>query len=88
MCSSDLRTRGEAAAQLIKQSLTGGPIQLVSVTPEMAVEAARIKINSQLSYADSFAAALAVANHAILVTADSDFQRVARQISILWLRRP
>jgi predicted nucleic acid-binding protein len=83
-----LRTRGEAAAQLIKMSLTDGPIQFVSVTPDMAVEAGRIKVNFQLSYADSFAAALAIAHHATLVTGDSDFQKVARQISILWLRRP
>jgi uncharacterized protein with PIN domain len=83
-----LRTRGEAAAQLIKVSLTDGPIQFVSVTPDMAVEAGRIKVDFQLSYGDSFAAALAIANHATLVTGDSDFQKVARQISILWLRRP
>ena len=83
-----LRTRGEASAQTVKLGLAGGPIQLISVTPDNAFEAARVKVDFQLSYADSFAATLAMANHATLVTADSDFQRIARQISILWLRRP
>lgn len=83
-----LRNRGEAAAQVIRMSLGGGPIQLMSVTPDTAYEAARIKVDFQLSYADSFAAALAIGSRATLVTADSDFQRIARQVSILWLRRP
>lgn len=80
--------RGESSAQQAKMSLAGLPVQLISATPDMAIEAARIKVHFQLSYADSFAAALAIANHATLVTGDSDFQKIARQISILWLRRP
>jgi len=83
-----LRIRGEASAQQIKLNLAGAGVKLVSVTPDMAVEAAHLKVNYQLSYADSFAAALAIANHAVLVTADSDFQKVARRVSISWLRRP
>ena len=83
-----LRDRGESSAQQAETVVAGLPIQLLAVGSELAVEAARIKVNFQLSYADSFAVALAIASNATLVTADSDFQKVARQIRILWLRRP
>lgn len=83
-----LRLQGEAAAQQAKVVTTSLCIELVPVTSDDAVAAAEIRVRHQLGYADSFAAALAVANHATLVTGDSDFQKVARRISILWLRRP
>jgi predicted nucleic acid-binding protein len=39
-----------------------------------------------LPYADSFAAALAVRERATLVTSDPDFERLGKQVPILWLR--
>jgi ribonuclease VapC len=83
-----LRLRGEAAAQQMAAFRINLPIELASVTPDDAIAAAEIRVRHQLSYPDSFAAALAMAHHATLVTADTDFQKVARRISILWLRRP
>ncbi len=83
-----LRVQGEASAQRARIVLPGLPIELVSVTPEMAVLAAEIRVHHQMALADSFAAALAIAHHATLVTGDSDFQKVARRVSILWLRGP
>ncbi|HEV2988260.1 MAG TPA: PIN domain-containing protein [Candidatus Angelobacter sp.] len=83
-----LRLQGETAAQQAKTITTGLRIELAPVTPDDAVAAAEIRVRHQLRYLDSFAAALAMANHATLVTADLDFQKVARRISILWLRRP
>ncbi|HEV3040891.1 MAG TPA: PIN domain-containing protein [Candidatus Angelobacter sp.] len=83
-----LRLQGEASAQQAKTITTSLRIELVPVTPDDAVAGAEIRVRHQLRYLDSFAAALALANHATLVTADQDFQKVARRISILWLRRP
>jgi len=82
-----LRLQGETAAEQAETITTSLRIELASVTPDDAVAAAGIRVRHQLRYLDSFAAALALANHATLVTADMDFQKVARRISILWLRR-
>jgi predicted nucleic acid-binding protein len=54
------------------------PLSLVSVTPDDAVRAARLKAQYNLPYADAFAAALTGSQH-ILVTADVDhFSRAPR----------
>jgi predicted nucleic acid-binding protein len=47
--------------------------------------AARLKAQLKLSYADCFAAALAQARKAALVTSDKDFQRAATALKILWV---
>jgi predicted nucleic acid-binding protein len=54
------------------------PISLVSVTPEDAVRAARLKAQYNLPYADAFAAGL-TGNQRVLVTADIEhFGRVPK----------
>jgi predicted nucleic acid-binding protein len=83
-----LRLQGEAAARQAKAITTNLPVELMPVTPDDAIVAAEIKVRHRLTYPDSFAASLAMAHHATLVTADADFQKVARRISILWLRHP
>ena len=49
------------------------PIAVVDVGRRLAVEAARFKHVHRLGYADAFAAALALAADAPLLTADADF---------------
>jgi predicted nucleic acid-binding protein len=83
-----LRLRGPDAAQLLKSKLKGLSIAPLPVTPELAIAAAEIRVRHQLPLLDSFAAALAIAHHATLVTSDTDFQKIARRIPILWLQRP
>jgi predicted nucleic acid-binding protein len=54
------------------------PLSLITVTPDDAVRAARIKAQHNLPYADAFAAALTGSQH-VLVTADVEhFERVPR----------
>ena len=54
------------------------PLSLVSVTPEDAVRAAKLKAQYNLPYADAFAAAL-TGNQGVLVTADVEhFERVPK----------
>jgi ribonuclease VapC len=62
------------------------PIDVSPVLPDDAFDAARLKAVHKLPYADSFAAALALREHAALVTSDPDFVRLGKQLSILWLR--
>jgi ribonuclease VapC len=49
-------------------------------------QAAAFKSKHTLSYADAFAAALALQKNAHLVTGDPEFKQVAGQVKIRWLR--
>jgi len=77
---------GEARARHLPTIMDGLPIVLSSVSADDAFEAARLKAIHKLPYADSFAAALAVRERATLVTSDPDFERLGKQVPILWLR--
>ena len=62
------------------------PVRLEPAGKQEAYEAAALKSVYKLPYADSFAAALALREHATLVTSDPHFEKLGRQLSILWLR--
>ena len=47
--------------------------------------AAAIKARGNVSYADSFAAALAKLHGAVLVTGDNEFRQLKDEIAIEWL---
>jgi len=48
-------------------------------------QAAVFKSKHKMSYADAFAAALAVQKNAHLVTGDKEFKQVENEVKILWL---
>jgi len=79
------RARGEKAANLTLQEVAQLPIELIDVDSELARLAASLKAQHNLPYADCFAAALAQARKAALVTTDKDFERVANALKILWI---
>lgn len=70
------RARGEKAASAKLQEIAQLPIQVIDVDMELAKLAASLKAEHNLPYADCFAAALAQARKAALVTSDKDFERV------------
>ncbi|MBI2167279.1 MAG: type II toxin-antitoxin system VapC family toxin [Candidatus Omnitrophica bacterium] len=61
-------------------------LEVVDADKELTREAARIKADEKLHYADCFAAALANTRKATFVTGDKDFKRIESQLKILWLR--
>ncbi|MGA3168192.1 MAG: type II toxin-antitoxin system VapC family toxin [Terriglobia bacterium] len=77
------RARGEKAAAAKLQEIAQLPIQVFDVDMELANLAASLKAEHNLPYADCFAAALAQARKATLVTSDSDFKRVGTALKIL-----
>ena len=79
------RARGEKAAEAKLHEIAQLPIEIVSVDLELAKLAARLKAEHNLPYADCFAAALAQARKATLVTSDKDFERVGTSLKILWV---
>jgi predicted nucleic acid-binding protein len=60
-------------------------IQFEDVDWEMTQEAARIKSQQKLSYADCYAAALAKLRKADLVTGDREFAVIKNQVQIQWV---
>ncbi|MEW6094529.1 MAG: type II toxin-antitoxin system VapC family toxin [Chloroflexota bacterium] len=61
-------------------------IQFVDVDWELTQEAARFKAQHKMSYADCYAAALAQAKKADLVTGDSEFKIIENRVKIQWVR--
>jgi ribonuclease VapC len=60
-------------------------IQFVDVDWELTQEAAQFKSKNKMSYADCYAAALAKAKKADLVTGDAEFKAIEEQVKIQWV---
>jgi len=80
------RKQGDAAWQTIAAELVAAPIEFHPVDRRLADLAADFKSRFKLSLADAFAAALAKAKKAELVTGDPEFKAVEKEIRIAWLR--
>jgi predicted nucleic acid-binding protein len=81
------KSNGEQKARDTINDLTLLPLQIVPVDLSQALAAAELKAVHKIPYADSFAASIAMRNHATLVTSDRDFEKLGRRIPILWLSR-
>jgi predicted nucleic acid-binding protein len=79
------RARGEKAAAAKLHEIAQLPIQIVDADMELSKLAASLKAEHNLPYADCFAAALAHARKATLVTSDKDFECVGTAVEILWV---
>jgi predicted nucleic acid-binding protein len=61
-------------------------IRILSIPDSLVYEAAEIKAQYSISYADCFALACAMGHSAALVTGDPDFKIVAHLAKIIWIR--
>jgi ribonuclease VapC len=79
----------ESHAQQVVERFRLTPVVVVPVGNQLVFEAASLKARFPISYADSFAAALAVGRSARLITGDPDFLPLeeARVLKIQWLAR-
>ena len=66
-------------------TLEATKIDIVPVGRSLALAAAHIKAEHPLAYADAFAAALAMAEDATLVTGDPEFRSLEKGLSIQWI---
>lgn len=82
-----LRVEGEDNALAAMESLWQQAVEFVDAGYELTMNAARIKAQFPLSYADCFAAALAQRMRARLVTGDPEFRRLESVgiIQVEWL---
>jgi predicted nucleic acid-binding protein len=81
------RRHGEATAREAESRLQEMPITVISVDQDRATRAAAIKQKHSLSYADAFAAELAIERGAWLVTADPEFSKVGKTLLLHLLPR-
>ena len=80
------RKDGAAAWATIAGELKAAPIEFHPVDRRLADTAADFKARFKLSLADAFAAALAKEKKAELITGDSEFKSLEKEIKIHWLK--
>jgi ribonuclease VapC len=80
-----MREQGISEAEKVILQLDKFPIQIVDVNKELAYEAAKLKGEFRIAYADCFAVALSVKLGAAIVTGDPDFKKLQERISIQWI---
>jgi predicted nucleic acid-binding protein len=76
------KRHGESKARQAQTRVSDMPIVFVAVDFDRATRAAAIKQKHNLGYADAFAAELAIDRGAWLVTADPEFARVGKALSL------
>ncbi|MGA8150167.1 MAG: type II toxin-antitoxin system VapC family toxin [Terriglobales bacterium] len=81
------KRHGEAKAHKVEAQLQELPIAVIDVHRERASRAGALKSRHGLGYADAFAAELAIERSAWLVTADPEFAKVGKALSIYSLPR-
>jgi len=81
------RYHGEAKAREVESNLHFLPVAVIAVDVERATRAAALKQKHNLGYADSFAAELALERGAWLVTADPEFTKLGKVLSVYALPR-
>lgn len=67
------KKRSLKAAERVRAELGSLPIEMVSFNDELLWEAVDLKSRYAISYADSFAAALAIRENATLLSSDTEF---------------
>ena len=80
------RKEGDAIWKSIAAELVAAPIEFHPADRRLADLAADFKARFKISLADAFAAALAKEKKAELVTGDSGFKALEKEIKITWLR--
>lgn len=81
------RLRGEVLAREAETKLRQLPITVIAADLERATRAAALKQKHDLGYADAFAAELAIDRGASLVTADQEFAKVGKVLSLYAIPR-
>ena len=84
---TEWRRHGESKAREAELNLHRLPITVIDVDLNRATRAAALKQRHNLGYADAFAAELAMERGARLVTADPEFSKLGKTLSLYPLPR-
>lgn len=82
-----VRGDSEAAAEAKAREIATLSIEIVGVSGDLklARQAAIYKVRGGISYGDAYAAALAKERKAELVTGDTEFKKLQKEIKVHWL---
>ena len=80
------RVSGMKQGEEILDKIRMLPIQILSISDEEVMGAAKIKAKYPISYADAFAVAKALQSGATVVTGDPEYKKVSKIIKILWVK--
>lgn len=80
------RKEGHAGVETARRFERTMPLDVAPLDRELAESAAQLKTAHNLGLADAFAAALAKASKAELVTADTEFKALESEVRITWLK--
>lgn len=72
-------------AQAVIAALDQLPLTVIEADRTLTFEAAHVKANHSVSYADAFVAAAAKTKQATIVTGDREFSSLDKDIAIEWL---
>lgn len=81
-----MREYGEEYAEKVRHALSQMPIEVRDADKELTLIASRLKAGGGLSYADCFAAALAMKRKCELVTGDKEFKQVEGSVKVRWIK--
>lgn len=81
------RRKGRAIAAETLTEMRSLPLTVVAASDDMILDAADLKMEYAISYADAFAAALAARTGATLVSGDPDFIQLTGRIELERLHR-
>ena len=79
------RKQGRQGLETVQRFERTMPLDVVPLDRELAESAAHLKAMHNLGLADTFAAALAKSRKAELVTADTEFKTLEKEMRIAWL---
>ncbi|MBI4735308.1 MAG: type II toxin-antitoxin system VapC family toxin [candidate division NC10 bacterium] len=79
------RQHGHPFAQGVIRQLQALPLELYPCDEALALEAARIKADFPMAYADAIAVATAQRERAVIVTGDPEFTKVEHLVTVDWL---
>lgn len=83
-----LREQGQKSADLVYSRIKAFPVVFISdIDEELLITAAALKANYPISYADSFAAGLAIVKNCPLISGDPEFVALesGKIIKVEWL---
>lgn len=77
----------EKAEYFLDTILAGLPVEKIGNSLENVIDAARIKAQHPLSFADCFAVATAQREKAVIMTGDPEFRSIEHMVKIDWISK-
>jgi predicted nucleic acid-binding protein len=81
------RRKGAREAQDVLASIRQLPINILPADEQTVLDAAHVKANYAISYADSFVVVAAMSEGAIVLTGDPEFESVESLVKVEWLQK-